>query len=384
MRIIIAPDSFKESLSAPEVCEAIAAGIHDAMPDAEVVSLPLADGGEGTVKAMVQATGGSLMTTRVSGPLGEPVDAQWALLGESPDTRRTAVIEMAAASGLPLVPPERRNPLLTSTYGTGQLVCAALDAGARRIILGIGGSATNDGGAGCAQALGIRFLDSAGGPLPAGLSGGRLDGIQSIDTSGRDRRLSDTEVLVACDVDNPLCGPRGASAIYGPQKGATPQMVLQLDGNLKHLSEVIRRDVGKDVGGLPGAGAAGGLGAGLVAFADAALRRGIEIVIEAAGLKRRMVGIDLVITGEGRLDAQSMMGKVIHGVGRLAREADIPVIAICGSIGPGAERSLDVLTAYFSIVDRPMTLAEAMSGAGPLLRQSAANLARTLNIVRRS
>ncbi len=384
MRIIIAPDSFKESLSAPEVCEAIAAGIHDAMPDAEVVSLPLADGGEGTVKAMVQATGGSLMTTRVSGPLGEPVDAQWALLGESPDTRRTAVIEMAAASGLPLVPPERRNPLLTSTYGTGQLVCAALDAGARRIILGIGGSATNDGGAGCAQALGIRFLDSAGGPLPAGLSGGRLDGIQSIDTSGRDRRLSDTEVLVACDVDNPLCGPRGASAIYGPQKGATPQMVLQLDGNLKHLSEVIRRDVGKDVGGLPGAGAAGGLGAGLVAFADAALRRGIEIVIEAVGLKRRMVGIDLVITGEGRLDAQSMMGKVIHGVGRLAREADIPVIAICGSIGPGAERSLDVLTAYFSIVDRPMTLAEAMSGAGPLLRQSAANLARTLNIVRRS
>jgi len=425
VRIVIAPDSFKESLSAPAVCEAIAAGVHDAVPGAEVVSCPLADGGEGTVAALVAATGGQVVRTRVHGPLGDPVDAAWGMLGRrviraeasptdargspgdaeaalhhdaaestavagpagaavgpGPEDIPTAVIEMAAASGLPLVPPDRRNPLITSTYGTGELVKAALDAGAKRILLGIGGSATNDGGAGCAQALGVRFIDSAGRPLPPGLSGGSLCKIAAIDTGRRDPRLAECQVRVACDVSNPLCGPRGAAVVYGPQKGASPEMVAELDRGLAHLADVIHRDLGRDVRDLPGAGAAGGLGAGLVAFLGATLRPGIEIVIEAVRLAERLTGADLVITGEGRLDEQSMMGKVVHGVAKVARRAGVPVVAICGSIGPGAERTIDLVDAYFAVIDRPMDLPEALSDAARLLRQTAANVIRVFVLKR--
>lgn len=392
MRIVVASDTFKESLSAPEVCQAIASGVRDAVPEADVVLCPMADGGEGTVRALVTATRGRTIATDVRGPLGDVVTAAWGMLGgASGDARRaddvseeraapaTAVIEMAAASGLPLVPPDQRNPLRTSTYGTGELVSAALDEGARRIILGIGGSATNDGGTGCAQALGVRFLDASGRALPAGLSGGSLGSVHVIDVTNRDRRLADCEIQVACDVDNPLCGPRGASAVYGPQKGATPEMVRQLDDGLARLADIIQRDLGRDVRDMPGAGAAGGLGAGLVAFMDATLRPGIEIVIEAIGLDRRMAAADLVITGEGRLDAQSMMGKVVHGVGTVARQSNVPVIAVCGSIGPGAATSLELIRAYFSIVNRPMTLDEAMANAADLLRETAANVLRVFS-----
>lgn len=434
MRIVIASDSFKESLSALDVCKAIAGGVHKAVPDADVVICPMADGGEGTVHALVTATGGRMMATAVRGPLGDEVRADWGMLGsdstggstsdnvggstaptataptatasgqtsptrpasprsasirtpstQTPSTTtssagspliETAVIEMAAASGLPLVVPDRRDPTRTSTYGTGQLVSAALDQGARRIILGIGGSATNDGGTGCAQAVGVRFLDADGVELPAGMSGGWLHRVHSIDVARRDARLTDCRIRVACDVDNPLCGPRGASAVYGPQKGATPEMVRLLDDGLAHLADVIERDLGRDVRELPGAGAAGGLGAGLVAFLNAELRPGIDIVTDAIGLADRIAGADLVVTGEGRLDAQSMMGKVVYGVGTTARRAGIPVIAICGSIGPGAEESLDLISAYFSIVNRPMTLAAALSNAEDLLQETAMNVMR--------
>jgi len=380
VRVVIASDSFKESLSAEDVCQAIARGVRDAAPDADVVLCPMADGGEGTVDALVAATGGKAITTEVRGPLGEPVRATWGMLGtQSAD--KAAVIEMAAASGLPLVPPDRRDPTLTTTYGTGQLVAAALDQGARRIILGIGGSATNDGGAGCAQSVGVRFVDADGKALPQGLSGGSLKRVHAIDMSGRDDRITDCEILVACDVDNPLCGPRGAAAVYSPQKGASPEMVGQLDDALAHLADVIERDLGRDVRGLPGAGAAGGLGGGLVAFLDATLRPGIEIVTDVVGLADRLAGADLAITGEGRLDAQSMMGKVVYGVGKAAGRANVPVVAICGSIGDGADDSLALIRAYFSIIDRPMDLADALADAERLLRQTAANVMRAFRSV---
>jgi len=387
VRVVIASDSFKESLSAEGVCQAIARGVLDAVPDAEVAVCPMADGGEGTVDALVAATGGKAIATEVCGPLGEPVRATWGMLGTQSEDGATgpsqedgrtaaAVIEMAAASGLPLVPPDRRDPTLTTTYGTGQLVTAALDQGARRIILGIGGSATNDGGAGCAQALGVRFVDADGKALPQGLSGGSLKRVHAMDVSGRDGRVADCELLVACDVDNPLCGPRGAAAVYAPQKGASPERVRQLDDALAHLADVIERDLGRDVRDLPGAGAAGGLGAGLVAFLDATLRPGIEIVTDVVGLADRLAGADLVITGEGRLDAQSMMGKVVYGVGNAAARANVPVVAICGSIGDGADDSLALMRAHFSILDRPMDLADALADAERLLRQTAANVMR--------
>jgi glycerate kinase len=256
------------------------------------------------------------------------------------------------------------------------LVTAALDEGARHIILGIGGSATNDGGAGCAQAIGVRFTDADGTVLPEGLSGGSLADVCAIDVADRDARLTDCDIHVACDVDNPLCGSSGASAIYGPQKGATPDMVESLDAGLSHLAELIERDIGRSVRELPGAGAAGGLGAGLVAFLGARLRPGIDIVTDTVRLAERIAGADLVITGEGQLDGQSMMGKVVHGVGRIARQLNIPVIAICGSIGPGADTSLELIDAYVSIVNRPMSLPDALANAPKLLRQTAANVIR--------
>ncbi|HCA48732.1 MAG TPA: glycerate kinase [Armatimonadetes bacterium] len=355
MKIVIAPDSFKGSLTALEVCEAAARGIGSISPEIETVQVPMADGGEGTVQSLVDATGGTLVTETVTGPLGEPVEAIYGLLGDG----ESAVIEMAAASGLPLVPDAQRNPLKTTTFGTGELIAAALDHGRRKLIVGIGGSATTDAGVGMAQALGVRFLDESGEPV--GFGGAELARIATIEMSGADPRLRDTEIRVACDVDNPLYGERGAAYVYGPQKGASPDDVRVLDANLRHVADVIQRDLGLDVRDLPGAGAAGGLGAGLVAFCGASLEPGVEIVIDAVDLPGSMKGADMCITGEGAIDSQTAFGKTPAGVTAVARREGVPVIAIAGGVAFDAvslhERGFHALA---SILNRPMSLAEAM------------------------
>lgn len=371
MRIVVAPDSFKEALPARQVCEAIARGIRRACPDATIDLLPMADGGEGTVDALVAATNGQLRESTVTGPLGKPVRARWGTLG---DDTGTAVLEMAAASGLGLVPPDRRDPLLTTTFGTGELIAAALNSGVRRILIGVGGSATNDGGAGAAQALGVRFIDHNGQALPNGLSGGRLGLIARIDPASRDPRIGRVPIEVACDVDNPLCGPRGAAAVYGPQKGADPESVRILDANLAHLADVIQQDLNMQVRDIPGAGAAGGLGAGLLAFFGAKLRPGIQMVMDALRFSERIAGADLIITGEGRLDRQSMMGKLIEGVGRAAKAAGTPVIAMVGSIGQDADDALEVLQSYHCINPPNTPPAEALPQTATRLEQTAARV----------
>lgn len=373
-RIVIAPDSFKESLDAPQVAAAIAAGIKRALPEAETIEVPLADGGEGLTSTLVAATAGRLMTATVTGPLGEPVTACWGLLGDG----QTAVVEMAQASGLPLVPREKRNPLFTTTYGTGELIRHALDAGCRRLVVGIGGSATNDGGAGMAQALGVRLLDSNGQDIPPGAVG--LEQLDRIDIQNLDPRVKEAEIMVACDVDNPLCGPRGAAAVYGPQKGATPEMIPRLDTALARLADIIARDLGKQVRDLPGAGAAGGLGAGLVAFLGAVLRRGIELVMETVNLEGILAeGADLVITGEGEINSQTAHGKVPVGVARLASKYGIPVVALVGSIGEGANTVFKHgIKGFMSIVPRPVTLSFCLENAADLLTDAAERLIRLL------
>ena len=345
MRVVVASDSFKGTLSSAEAGQAIRAGVLRIQPDAEVVVVPVADGGEGTVDAFLANTAGTRRFVEVRGPLGQPVRAEFGIL----EDRQTAIIEMAAASGLPLVPPDRRDPTRTSTFGTGQQILAALDAGARRLLIGVGGSATVDGGCGCAQALGVGFITAVGSVLPAPAAGGDLDHIARIDMSGRDSRVASAEMKILCDVTNPLCGPHGAARVFGPQKGAGPADVARLEQNLVHLANLIEADLGIKVGELGGSGAAGGLGAGLVAFAGATLTSGAECVIEATGLADRMRGADLAITGEGRIDAQSMMGKALSGIARCARTANVPVIAIAGSAGTGAEACRTVLDAFFTI-----------------------------------
>ncbi len=369
MKLVIAPDSFKGSASAREVAQAIADGLKFPLPDAEFDLVPMADGGEGTVDALVAATNGKIVTKQVTGPLGEPVDAFFGILGDG----ETAVIEMAAAAGLHLVPPEKRNPLVTTTYGVGELIKAALDEGCKRIIVGIGGSATNDGGAGMAQGLGAKLLDENGNEI--GFGGGELGKLAKIDISELDDRLIKTEILVACDVTNPLTGPNGASAVYGPQKGATPEMVKLLDENLRHYAAIIRRDLGVDVEHVPGSGAAGGLGAGFMAFCQGKLRRGVELVIQAVGLDERIQRADLVITGEGKLDFQTGFGKVPYGVAQVAKRYSKPVIALVGQLGEGAERCRKWgIDACFAIVNRPMGEQEAMANALALLKRTSEEL----------
>lgn len=371
MRVLIAPDSFKESVSAHVAAEALAEGWKRAFPSAELIRLPLADGGEGTVAALVKATGGRLLHTLVSGPTGKVLEAEYGFLGDG----RTAVIEMAAASGLHLVPLDQRNPLVTTTRGTGDLILAALDEGARRLIVGIGGSATNDGGAGMAQALGFSLLDAEGNELEAG--GGALRHLVKIDSSGRDPRLDACEFVVASDVDNPLCGPRGASEVFGPQKGATPEAVLLLDRSLEHFANVIKSDIGIPVKDMPGAGAAGGLGAGLLGFARARIQPGFDVVAEACGLAKRIERADLVITGEGRLDAQTLHGKAPSGVARLAAAQGVPVIAVAGQLGPGHKELYEIgVTAMFSLCNGPMSLDDAVRNAEPLLKDCGETIAR--------
>lgn len=366
MKIVIAPDSFKGSLSATRAAEAIGAGVRAVIPDAQLALVPLADGGEGTVEAFVTAVGGRVVSAAATGPLGERVEAFFGVL----DDGETAVIEMAAASGLPLVPDDRRNPMLTTSYGTGELIKSALDLGCRRLILGIGGSATNDGGIGMVQALGGSFRDEIGAEV--GFGGQELAGIRSIDTSNLDPRLRSVSITVACDVDNPLTGANGASVVFGPQKGATPEIVSALDAGLRNLAEVIRRDVGIDIELTPGAGSAGGMGAAALAFLGAELRPGIEIVLDAAHFDEKVNGASLVFTGEGRVDSQTLQGKVINGVLNAARARGVPVVVLAGGIEPEGYDLLDHgAAAVLSIVDRPMTLAEAQKRAAELLERAA-------------
>ncbi len=370
MKIVVAPDSFKESLSAMEVAQAIEKGFRAVFPDAQIEKIPMADGGEGTVQSLVDATGGKIITKEVTGPLGEKVTAFFGVLGDG----KTAVIEMAAASGLHLVPMEKRNPLLTTTRGTGELILAALDEGVDHLIIGIGGSATNDGGSGMAQALGARLLDKDRNEIAPG--GGSLDKLANIDISELDARLQNVKIEVACDVDNPLIGQDGASHVFGPQKGATPEMVEQLDQNLAHYATILARDLGKDVAHIPGAGAAGGLGAGLLAFLDAELKSGIDIVIAATDLEEKIKDADLVITGEGKIDSQTIHGKTPIGVAKAAKKFNIPVIAICGSIADDADvvhdHGIDVL---FSSLMRITTLEEALESGASNVEKTARNIA---------
>jgi len=370
MRIVIAPNAFKGSLSALDAAQAIAEGLRVATPDAELVLLPIADGGDGTVDALVAAAHGEHRSLRVRGPLGDPVDAGYGVI----DRGSTAVIEMAKAAGLALVPPGKRDPRVTSTYGVGELMQAAYDSGARHFIVGIGGSATNDGGAGMAQALGYHLLDEQGHELgPGGLA---LKRLARIHVGGVHADWKQAEVDVASDVSNPLTGPHGASAVYGPQKGATPEMVAELDAALKRLAEIIRRDLGADVESLPGAGAAGGLGAGLVAFAGARLRPGAEMVMEALRLDEKLHGADLVITGEGRLDSQTArFGKGPAAVARHARNAGIPVIGIAGSLADETELGL-LFDGLMATVVEPCSLEQAIAQARPLLVSAATRAMR--------
>ena len=365
MRILIAPQSLKGSLTAAEAGSAIAQGVQVVYPKAEIEVVPVADGGEGTVQALVDASGGKIIQKVVTGPLGEPVQAFFGLMGDG----STAVIEMAACAGLPLVPPEKRNPRITTTYGVGELILAALDYGSQHYIIGIGGSATNDGGAGMAQALGATLLNAQGTEIAHG--GAVLATLAHISTSSMDMRLQNCTVEVACDVTNPLCGPMGASAVYGPQKGATPEMVEELDQALAHYAQVIVQDLGMSVREIPGAGAAGGLGAGLMAFLHAKLRPGALIVFEAVNLEERVRKADLVITAEGQIDAQTAYGKSVGAVAEIAKRYDLPVLAFAGSLGEHYQVVYDLgVDAVAALPASPMTLPYAMENAARLIRDA--------------
>lgn len=370
--ILLAPDSFKESMTAARACEALRRGLASVLPEARFLEVPMADGGEGTTRSLVDACNGTTRTVRVTGPLGAPVVAEFGLLPDG-----TAVAEMASASGLMLVPPQRRNPRITSTRGTGELVRAILDAGARSLILGIGGSATNDGGAGFARALGVRFLDARGRELAEG--GAALASLDRVDASGMDPRLAALSIQVACDVDNPLCGSAGASAVYAPQKGGSPDAVEELDAALRHYAGIIARDLGREVLDVPGSGAAGGLGAALLAFTNARLRPGVEIVIEATHLVDAVAAADLVVTGEGRLDSQTRHGKTPAGVARVARTAGKPVIAVAGGLGDSVVGLVpELFDAVVPIVPRPCGLADALADGPANLEDAAAMIGRLL------
>jgi len=375
MKIVIAPDSYKESLSAQQVAMQIEQGFSEIFPEAEYVRLPVADGGEGTVEAMVAATKGKMVRLNVTGPLGKEVEAFYGLSGDD----SCAYIEMAAASGLELVPIAQRNPLITTSYGTGELIRSALDKGVEHFIIGIGGSATNDGGAGMVQALGAKLLDKEGRQI--GFGGEKLADLSKIELGELDPRLKNCRFEVACDVTNPLLGEQGASAVFGPQKGATPELVNQLDRALAHYAEIIRRDLDIDVLTIPGGGAAGGMGAALHAFCQAELRRGIEIVTEALGLDELVKDATLVITGEGRIDSQTIHGKVPIGVAKVAKRYNKPVIGIAGSLTKDVavvhQHGLD---AVFSVIYSVCTLDDALASAADNVRMTARNIAATLAI----
>jgi len=369
MKILVAPDSFKGSLSSKEVLEAISEGIRRAI-DAEIVGVPIADGGEGTVDALIFSSGGKVVEAEVVGPLGDTVKSFFGILNDG-----TAVIEMAASSGLSLVPDNMRNPLITTTYGVGQLIKEALDKGCRKFIIGLGGSATNDGGAGMIQALGVKLLDEDGKDIPYG--GGNLYKLKKVDISSIDKRVYESIFIVASDVTNPLCGENGASAVYGPQKGATKEMVEILDDNLRHYASVVKETLGKDFSDVPGAGAAGGLGFSLMAFLNAKIRSGIDIVMEASNIDEKIKSCDIVITGEGNTDFQTAHGKAPAGIARIAKKYGKPVLILSGGLGKNYKDLYDVgVTSMFSIVDKPMTLQEAMINAKKLISDRAEDIIR--------
>jgi glycerate kinase len=373
MNIIVAPDSFKGSLTAMEAADAIVQGIRDAMPDAEIVSVPLADGGEGTAEALVLATRGRFVKRLVTGPTGMPVEAMLGVLGDDV----TGVVEMAQASGLTLAPPEERNPLIATTYGVGELMLAALSEGCTRLIVGLGGSATNDGGAGMAQALGARLLKVDGSEI--GRGGGALMSLDRIDVSDMDPRIARATVWAASDVTNPLCGAEGASAIYGPQKGASPQMVTMLDKALAHYADVIERDLGINVREVSGAGAAGGLGAGLVAFCGAEVRSGASLVLQIMNFEDHLEAADIVLTGEGKIDRQIEFGKAISGVALLAEKYGVPVVAFTGSLEEEpAKLAKRGIHAVVPIAPGPIAEQDAMSKASGLLQAAAERTIRLL------
>ncbi|WLI26975.1 glycerate kinase [Pseudomonas rhodesiae] len=375
MKIIIAPDSFKDSLSAAGVAQAIVEGLTQVWPDAQMIQCPMADGGEGTVDAVLAACHGELRRQTVHGPLGAPVQARWGWLADS----HTAIIEMAEASGLQLLPPDQRDACRTTTFGTGELIRAALEAGARRIILAIGGSATNDGGAGAMQALGVQLFDADDQPLPPG--GLALAQLARISLDSLDPRVGEVRFEIAADVNNPLCGPHGASAIFGPQKGASPQQVRQLDAALGHFADHCARVLPTDVRDEPGSGAAGGLGFAAKAFLGAQFRAGVEVVADLVGLDAAVRGADLVITGEGRFDAQTLRGKTPFGVARIARQHGVPVIVIAGTLGEGYEQMYSHgVDAAFALPSGPISLEQACSEAPRLLRERAADIARVWRV----
>lgn len=370
MKIIIAPDSYKESLTAMEVATAIEAGFRQILPNAEYIKLPMADGGEGTVQSLVDASNGTIIQHHVTGPLGEQVPAFFGVMGDG----KTAIIEMAAASGLHLVPLDKRNPMLTTSYGTGELILAALDHGVEHIIVGIGGSATNDGGIGMAQALGVQLLDSNAQPLTFG--GQALAQLATIDLTTIDPRLAHIKLDVACDVDNTLCGINGASQVFGPQKGATPAMVAELDQHLAHYATVIEQQLGIKIKDMAGAGAAGGMGAALLGLFNAHLRSGIEIVIDAVNLHDIVKDADLVITGEGRIDSQTIHGKTPIGVARAAKKFNKPVIGIAGCLSQDCGVVYDHgIDAVFSIVPAAMSLEQAFKHAAINVELTSRNVA---------
>ena len=373
MRILIAPDSYKNALSALEVAKSLKSGLQKVFQDAEFEILPMADGGEGTVEALIDATQGQMIKTPVCDPLMRPIESSFGITGDGV----TAVIEMASASGIQLITSGERNPWITTTYGTGELILAALDRGCRDIILGIGGSATNDCGMGMAAALGVKFLDHAGNSVGPG--GGMLAEVTRIDISGLDNRIKETKIMVACDVTNPLTGPDGAAHVYGPQKGADPEMVNKLDSNLKKFSDLIMEQLGKDVEQIPGAGAAGGLGAGLIAFLDGELVEGVPAIAAKTGLEEAVAKADIVITGEGGIDFQTQFGKTPYGVAQVAKKHGKPVIAVAGTIGKGVDELYSKgIDAVISILDRPLSLEEAITETSSLLETTGERIGRLL------
>jgi len=374
MKILIAPDSFKGSATSSKAAEAIGKGVHTVFPDADLIKIPVADGGEGTVEALTDSMHGEIISKSVKGPLGEAVEAEYGILpGE------VAVIEMASASGLPLVPDNKRNPLITSTYGTGQLILDALSRGCKEIILGIGGSATNDGGTGMARALGYKFLDSSGNELAEG--GASLVNLAEIDDSEVDDSIFKIKFFIACDVTNPLTGLEGASHIYGAQKGASSGDIEILDGALGKLAAVVSKKYARVNEDIPGAGAAGGLGYGLMEFCGGELKSGIEIVLDLIKFNDYLDGVDLVISGEGRIDGQSVYGKVPVGIAGRAKKKNIPVLVVVGDIGPKVEAVYDHgIDAVMSSVNKAMSLEEAMSRSYELLIDSSARAMRMIKI----
>ncbi|HEX2840017.1 glycerate kinase [Hyphomicrobium sp.] len=380
MKIVIAPDSFKENLTSLEVASELETGLRRVWPDAEYIKIPMADGGEGTVQSLVDATGGRIVKCAVTGPLGQKVLASYGLLGDG----RTAVIEMAEASGLPLVPKPERDPLRATTYGTGELVADAINRGVEEIIVGLGGSATNDGGVGFAQALGVRFIDQNGAAITEPLGGGRLEDIHAIDTREMIPGLANVAISVACDVTNPYTGEKGASAVYGPQKGATPDMVQTLDRNLAYFAALIKRDLNRDIVEQPGAGAGGGLGGGLLAFTNATMKRGVELVVAATKLDAHMKGASLAITGEGRVDFQTAFGKTPAGVAACARRHGVPVVAIGGGLSDDAhgvfQHGIDAIE---TVTPSPLPLEVAMAKSREYLQNAGERLARLIVIGQR-